>query len=146
MDLLDIQPLKIRVLLNEKPSNHADFKSPHAVSLIHPAESSPKTHQFMWSTSTCSRANNNLLRGGASGVTGQIQVAFPNSFEWLSMRGLTVRERQHRLGSDCNNPWCLNVVGKGQVDLASREGCFMLWDSDLEFRNKWTQQVVFREK
>ena len=146
MDLLDIQPLKIRVLLNEKLSNHVDFKSPHAVSLIHPAESSPKTHQFMWSTSICSRANKNLFRVSASGVTGQIQVAFPNSFQWLSMRGLTVRERQHRLGSDCNNPWCLNVVGKGQVDLASCEGCFMLWDSDLEFRNKWTQQVVFREK
>ena len=85
MDLLDIQPLTFRALLIEKPSNHADFKSPHAVSLIHPAESSPKTHQFMWSTSTCSRANNNLLRGGASGVTGQIQVAFPNSSRWLSM-------------------------------------------------------------
>ena len=146
MDLLDIQPLKIRVLLNEKPSDHADFKSPHAVSLIHPAESSPKTHQFMWSTSICSRVNNNLFRGGASGVTEQIQVAFPNSVQWLSMRGLTVRERQHKLGSDYNNPWCLKVVGKGQVDLAFREGCFMLWDSDLEFRNKWTQQVVFREK
>ena len=85
MDLLDIQPLIFRALLIEKPSNHADFKSPHAVSLIHPAESSPKTHQFMWSTSICSRVNNNLFRGGASGVTGQIQVAFPNSFRWLSM-------------------------------------------------------------
>ena len=146
MDLLDIQPLILRALLIEKPSNHADFKSPHAVSLIHPAESSPKTHQFMWSTSICSRADNYLFRSGASGVTGQIQVAFPNSLQRLSIRGLTERERQHRLGSDCNNPWCLKVVGKGQVDLASREGCFMLWDSDLEFHNKWTQQVVFREK
>ena len=88
MDLLDIQPLIFRVLLNEKPSNHADFKSPHAVSLIHPAESSPKTHQFMWSTSICSRANNYLFRSGASGVTGQIQVAFANSFRWLSIEGL----------------------------------------------------------
>jgi hypothetical protein len=68
------------VLLSEKFFNHSDFESPHAVSLIHPAESSPKTHQFMWSKSFCSRAKNNLYRSGASGVTGQIQVAFPNSF------------------------------------------------------------------
>ena len=85
MDLLDIQPLILRALLIEKPSNHADFKSPHAVSLIHPAESSPKTHQFTWSTSICSRVRNNLFRGGASANTGQIQVAFPNSFRWLSV-------------------------------------------------------------
>ena len=35
---------------------------------------------------------------------------------------------------------------QGAGGLGIREGCFMLCDSGLEFRNKWTQQVVFREK
>ena len=134
------------VLLDEQFSNHADCKSPHAVSIVHPAESSPKTHQFLWSMSFCSRVKNNLFWGGASGVTRQSQVAFPNSFRWFSKGGLIVRERQHRPGSDCNKLWCLMVVGKGQVGLAFHVGCFMLWDSGLESLNKWTQQVVFREK